>query len=151
MATDADPISLHGSKCIHLLEWFDFRNHICIVTELLGLCIYDFLKENDFQPFPRRHIQDFARQLLTSVACKPRAPDRSELRIAKHSLWLLVLHDLTLIHTDLKPENILLVDHQHRTVSVPAPAGSRVRAFSIVFTERMMADRPHSPVTYNTA
>ncbi|KAG8928430.1 dual specificity protein kinase kns1 [Tulasnella sp. 417] len=94
------------NKCIHLLEWFDFRNHICIVTELLGLCIYDFLKENDFQSFPRRHIQDFARQLLTSVA---------------------FLHDLTLIHTDLKPENILLVDHQYRTVNVPAPPNSRSR------------------------
>ncbi|KAG8993527.1 dual specificity protein kinase kns1 [Tulasnella sp. 427] len=95
------------NKCIHLLEWFDFRNHICIVTELLGLCIYDFLKENDFQPFPRRHIQDFARQLLTSVA---------------------FLHDLTLIHTDLKPENILLVDHSYRSVNIPAPPGSRSRA-----------------------
>ncbi len=34
------------------------------------MCVYDFLKENDFQPFPRRHIQDFARQLLDSVACE---------------------------------------------------------------------------------
>ena len=57
------------SKCIHLLNWFDHRNHICLVSELLGMCVYDFLKENDFQPFPRRHIQEFARQLLGSVAC----------------------------------------------------------------------------------
>ena len=57
------------SKCIHLIEWFDYRNHICIVSELLGKCIYDFLKENNFSPFPRRHIQDFARQILSSVAC----------------------------------------------------------------------------------
>lgn len=57
------------SKCIHLLHWFDYRNHICLVSELLGVCIYDFLKNNEFQPFPRRHIQDFARQLLGSVAC----------------------------------------------------------------------------------
>lgn len=58
------------SKCIHLLECFDHRNHICIVTELLGKCVYDFLKENDFTPFPRAHIQSFARQLLDSVACQ---------------------------------------------------------------------------------
>ena len=58
------------SKCIHLLHWFDHRNHICLVSELLGMCVYDFLKENDFAPFPRHHIQDFARQLLGSVACK---------------------------------------------------------------------------------
>lgn len=57
------------SKCIHLLAWFDHRNHICLVSELLGMCVYDFLKENDFAPFPRQHIQSFARQLLGSVAC----------------------------------------------------------------------------------
>jgi hypothetical protein len=58
------------SKCIHLLEWFDFRNHICMVFELLGQSVFDFLKENEFHPFPAHHIQHFARQLLTSVACK---------------------------------------------------------------------------------
>ena len=58
------------SNCIHLLSWFDHRNHICLVSELLGMCIYDFLKENDFAAFPRYHIQKFAQQLLGSVACK---------------------------------------------------------------------------------
>lgn len=58
------------SKCVHLLHWFDHRNHICLVTELLGMCVYDFLKDNDFAPFPRHHIQSFARQLLGSVACR---------------------------------------------------------------------------------
>jgi dual-specificity kinase len=57
-------------NCIHYLETFDHRNHICIVTQLLGQCLYDFLKENQFTPFPRRHIQDFARSLLDSVACE---------------------------------------------------------------------------------
>jgi dual-specificity kinase len=28
------------------------------------------LKENEFHPFPPHHIQHFAKQLLTSVACK---------------------------------------------------------------------------------
>ncbi|KZV74620.1 kinase-like protein [Peniophora sp. CONT] len=90
---EKDPLNKH--KCIHLLSWFDHRNHICIVSELLGMCVYDFLKENDFAPFPRHHIQDFARQLLGSVA---------------------FLHDQHLIHTDLKPENILLVHNDYRQV-----------------------------------
>ncbi|KDQ14812.1 hypothetical protein BOTBODRAFT_329994 [Botryobasidium botryosum FD-172 SS1] len=93
----------NANQCIHLLECFDHRNHICIVSELLGMCIYDFLKENQFAPFPRRHIQDFARQLCKSVA---------------------FLHDLKLIHTDLKPENILLVDNTFRAISVNPPATS---------------------------
>jgi len=82
------------------MHWFDHRNHICIVSELLGACVYDFLKENEFAPFPRQHIQSFARQLLGSVA---------------------FLHDLRLIHTDLKPENILLVHNTSRTTAVPVP------------------------------
>ncbi|KAI5825624.1 CMGC/CLK protein kinase [Schizophyllum commune Tattone D] len=95
---ESDPLNRH--KCIHLLSWFDHRNHICLVSELLGMCLYDFLKENDFAPFPRHQIQSFARQLLGSVA---------------------FLHDLHLIHTDLKPENILLVHNDYKTVRIPVP------------------------------
>ncbi|KAL9129298.1 MAG: hypothetical protein Q9217_002208 [Psora testacea] len=82
------------NKCIHLRECFDFRNHICIVTDLLGQSVFDFLKGNTFVPFPSSQIQHFAKQLFTSVA---------------------FLHDLNLIHTDLKPENILLVNSGYQT------------------------------------
>ncbi|CAG7849297.1 Dual specificity protein kinase lkh1 [Serendipita indica DSM 11827] len=99
---ERDPHNIH--KCIHLIETFDHRNHVCIVTELLGMCVYDFLKENDFRPFPRAQIQQFARQLLSSVA---------------------FLHDLQLIHTDLKPENILLVNSASRVVTEVATAPGR--------------------------
>lgn len=76
-------------RCIHLRDCFDYRNHICIVTDLLGISIYDFMKANGFHPFPGNHVQAFARQLFKSVS---------------------FLHDLSLVHTDLKPENILLTD-----------------------------------------
>ncbi|KAI9752742.1 MAG: hypothetical protein M4579_005498 [Chaenotheca gracillima] len=56
------------NKCIHLRDCFDYRNHICIVTDLLGQSVFDFLKSNQFVPFPNSQIQNFARQLLTSVA-----------------------------------------------------------------------------------
>ncbi|KAL1959467.1 hypothetical protein VTO42DRAFT_1912 [Malbranchea cinnamomea] len=82
------------NKCIHLRDSFDFRNHICIVTDLLGPSVFDFLKANGFVPFPSSQIQSFARQLFTSVA---------------------FLHDVNLIHTDLKPENILLVNNAYQT------------------------------------
>ncbi|CAI6336485.1 unnamed protein product [Periconia digitata] len=82
------------NRCIHLRDCFDFRNHICIVTDLYGQSVFDFLKSNSFVPFPSSHIQKFAKQLFTSVA---------------------FLHDLNLIHTDLKPENILLVNNAYQT------------------------------------
>lgn len=82
------------NRCIHLRDCFDFRGHICIVMDLLGQSVFDFLKGNSFVPFPNSQIQSFARQLFTSVA---------------------FLHDLNLIHTDLKPENILLCDNTYQT------------------------------------
>ncbi|EMF15118.1 kinase-like protein [Sphaerulina musiva SO2202] len=82
------------NRCIQLRDCFDWRGHICIVTPLLGLSVFDFLKSGGFVPFPGSHIQAFARQLLGSIA---------------------FLHDLNLIHTDLKPENILLLSHTYQT------------------------------------
>ncbi|CAI5757158.1 unnamed protein product [Candida verbasci] len=77
------------NHCIHLRECFDFRGHICIVTDLLKISLYDFLEGNKFLSFPGSHIQAISKQVLRSVC---------------------FLHDLNLIHTDLKPENILLHD-----------------------------------------
>ncbi|AEO69024.1 29db2ef8-18f8-4056-a00c-f6c2c7ba4e67 [Thermothielavioides terrestris] len=82
------------NRCIHLRDCFDYRGHICIVMDLLGQSVFDFLKSNSFVPFPNSQIQSFARQLFTSVA---------------------FLHDLNLIHTDLKPENILLCNNEYQT------------------------------------
>ncbi|EEA26488.1 serine threonine protein kinase CMGC group [Talaromyces marneffei ATCC 18224] len=94
LSTLASNDKTNRNKCIHLRDCFDFRNHICIVTDLLGQSVFDFLKSNSFVPFPSSQIQSFARQLFTSVA---------------------FLHDLNLIHTDLKPENILLVSNNYQT------------------------------------
>lgn len=65
-ANDAE----NRNRCIHLRDCFDYRGHICIVMDLLGQSVFDFLKGNQFVPFPNSQIQSFARQLLTSVACE---------------------------------------------------------------------------------
>lgn len=77
------------NHCIHLRECLDYRGHICIVTDLLKISLYDFLEKNKFIPYPGSHIQAISKQLIRSVT---------------------YFHDLNLIHTDLKPENILLHD-----------------------------------------
>ncbi|KAE8147474.1 kinase-like domain-containing protein [Aspergillus avenaceus] len=100
---------LNRNKCIHLRDCFDYRNHICIVTDLLGQSVFDFLKGNAFVPFPSSQIQNFARQLFTSVA---------------------FLHDLNLIHTDLKPENILLVSNAYQTFTYNRTIPSSSHAIS---------------------
>jgi len=107
---DRDPSNIN--KCIHLLDCFDHRNHICIVTRLLSCSVFDFLKDNNYLPFPAAHIQSFAKQLLTSVS---------------------FLHDLRLIHTDLKPENILLVDSDYTNIpQQPTKAAPTVKVKRIL-------------------
>jgi dual-specificity kinase len=119
-----------------------------LVSELLGMCIYDFLKENDFAPFPRHHIQKFARQLLGSVACKSSSEVSSwpHWRTCAH----IVLHDLRLIHTDLKPENILLVHNDYRVVNIPVPNKvmfiiSDLTVISVTKNNRFSAMLPSNP------
>ncbi|KAL8152649.1 hypothetical protein V2J09_010409 [Rumex salicifolius] len=85
-----------SSRCVQIRNWFDYRNHICIVFERLGPSLYDFLRKNSFRSFPIDLVREFARQLLESVA---------------------FMHDLRLVHTDLKPENILLISSEY--VKVP--------------------------------
>ncbi|OLY85086.1 Serine/threonine-protein kinase AFC1 [Smittium mucronatum] len=85
-----DPKDSYG--CIRLLEWFDYKNHICLVFDLLGPSVFDFLKFNEFRPFSLAQVQNFTNQLLRSVA---------------------YCHHLHMIHTDLKPENILLLSSDY--------------------------------------
>ncbi|XP_058099023.1 serine/threonine-protein kinase AFC1-like isoform X3 [Magnolia sinica] len=85
-----------GTRCVQIRNWFDYRNHICIVFEKLGPSLYDFLRKNSYRSFPIDLVRELGRQLLESVA---------------------FMHDLRLIHTDLKPENILLVSAEY--VKVP--------------------------------
>ncbi|KAL5006844.1 hypothetical protein ScPMuIL_015650 [Solemya velum] len=70
-------------------ECFQHKNHSCLVFEMLEQNLYDFLKQNKFQPLPLKYIRPVTHQVLTA---------------------LLKLKNLGLIHADLKPENIMLVD-----------------------------------------
>ncbi|KAK8577275.1 hypothetical protein V6N13_027556 [Hibiscus sabdariffa] len=79
------------ARCVQIRNWFDYRNHICIVFERLGPSLYDFLRKNSYRSFPIDLVRELGRQILESVA---------------------FMHDLRLIHTDLKPENILLVSSE---------------------------------------
>uniref|UniRef100_A0A1I8GYC3 Protein kinase domain-containing protein n=1 Tax=Macrostomum lignano TaxID=282301 RepID=A0A1I8GYC3_9PLAT len=93
---EKDPSGLH--LCIKLLSWFEFYGHICLVFDLLGKSVFDFLKENDFAPYPIEHVRHIAYQLVHSVA---------------------FMHANQLTHTDLKPENILLLRSTYSTFFNP--------------------------------
>ncbi|KAI9220954.1 kinase-like domain-containing protein, partial [Blastocladiella britannica] len=91
-----DPDNKH--QCIQLLNDFDHRNHKCMVFPLHGPSLFDFLKENYFQPFTLAQVREFGLQILDSIA---------------------FLHRLRIVHTDLKPENILLLSADHTFTTPP--------------------------------
>ena len=74
---------------VRAYECFQHKNHTCLVFEMLEQNLYDFLKQNKFQPLPLKYIRPVTQQVLSA---------------------LLKLKHLGLIHADLKPENIMLVD-----------------------------------------
>uniref|UniRef100_A0A4Y0BKY2 Protein kinase domain-containing protein n=1 Tax=Anopheles funestus TaxID=62324 RepID=A0A4Y0BKY2_ANOFN len=82
--------------CVKMLDWFDYHGHTCIGFEMLGLSVFDFLKENNYSPYPIDQVRHISYQLCYAVR---------------------FLHDSRLTHTDLKPENILFVDSEYSTTS----------------------------------
>lgn len=108
-----------SSACVHMLDWFDYHGHICISFELLGLSTYDFLKENNFMPFPIEQIQHMAYQIIRAVRCESRTntvlfqKTKKQPIVIKRVSCLSVLHRNKLTHTDLKPENILFINSDY--------------------------------------
>jgi serine/threonine protein kinase len=50
---------------------FQFRNHLCIVFELLNINLYEFIKMNSFRGCKMTLIQRFAVQILMALShCK---------------------------------------------------------------------------------
>ncbi|XP_061462516.1 dual specificity protein kinase CLK2 isoform X1 [Rhineura floridana] len=78
--------------CVQMYDWFDYHGHMCISFELLGLSTFDFLKDNNYLPYPLHQIRHMAYQVCQAVK---------------------FLHENKLTHTDLKPENILFVNSDY--------------------------------------
>ncbi|RXG51700.1 Serine/threonine-protein kinase Doa [Armadillidium vulgare] len=77
------------SLCVQMICWFDYHGHICIAFDILGLSVFDFLKDNNYRPYPLDQVRHMSYQLCYAVK---------------------FLHENKLTHTDLKPENILFCD-----------------------------------------
>lgn len=74
---------------VRLLTHFMYRNHQCLVFEMLSLNLYELLKNTQFCGVSLNLIRKFAKQVLRSLS-------------------FLARQDIDIIHCDLKPENILL-------------------------------------------
>ncbi|EPY87874.1 dual specificity tyrosine-phosphorylation-regulated kinase 4 [Camelus ferus] len=82
---------------VHMKDFFYFRNHLCITFELLGINLYQLMKNNSFQGFSLSVVRRFT---LSVLKC------------------LQMLYVEKIIHCDLKPENIVLHQRGHVSVKV---------------------------------
>lgn len=83
-------LSFHVSfHTVRLLTHFMYRNHQCLVFEMLSLNLYELLKNTQFSGVSLNLIRKFAKQILKALS-------------------FLARPEVDIIHCDLKPENILL-------------------------------------------
>lgn len=76
-----DPDEKHN--VVKMTDHFSFRNHLCIVTELLSINLYELVKANGFNGFSTILIRRFTSQILLSLT---------------------LLRHHRVVHCDLKPE-----------------------------------------------
>ncbi|CDW53989.1 Pkinase domain containing protein [Trichuris trichiura] len=77
-----------GTLFVNLLNDFDYYGHVCLVFPKYGMSVFDFMKANNFVPYPMEQVRHIAYQLCFAVS---------------------FMHDHGLVHTDLKPENMIFV------------------------------------------
>lgn len=80
-----DPADAH--HIVRMKDTFIFRQHLCVVVELLSLNLYELIKQNQYRGFSLQLCRVFLAQILDAMR---------------------VLKEAKIIHCDLKPENILL-------------------------------------------
>ena len=83
------PPTCYTRYTVRLTTHFMYRNHQCLVFEMLSLNLYELLKNTQFGGVSLNLIRKFAKQVLKSLSFLARS-------------------DVDIIHCDLKPENILL-------------------------------------------
>ncbi len=67
--TNLSKVDAQQFNFVRAYESFVHLDHICIVFELLNINLYDYLKQNHFQPLPLKHIRPVAQQ-VSEVQCE---------------------------------------------------------------------------------
>ncbi len=66
---------------------------------MLGLSVFDFLKENNYIPYPVDQVRHISYQICLAVKCKYFIFGLKFIILFK---LIIVLHEIALTHTDLK-------------------------------------------------
>eukprot|EP00741_Cyanophora_paradoxa_P025110 tig00000342_g24238.t1 len=92
-----DPHDRYGF--VVMREAFVYRNHQCIVFELLSYNLYQLIQRTDYKGVSLNLVRKFGRQILVALA-------------------VMSSPEVSIIHCDLKPENILLRDPKRAAVKI---------------------------------
>ncbi|MFH4976402.1 hypothetical protein AB6A40_003111 [Gnathostoma spinigerum] len=84
---------------VKLRAHFVWRNHLCLVFELLSYNLYDLLRNTNFRGVSLNLTRKFGQQLAAT-------------------LHFLASPELKIIHCDLKPENVLLCNPKRSAIKV---------------------------------
>ena len=87
----------HAHSCVHMMDHFLFRSHLCITFEMHHNDLYTELKAGGFAGFEQAYVREIAEDML---GC------------------LRLLYANNIVHADLKPENILLSSPADRRVKI---------------------------------
>jgi dual specificity tyrosine-phosphorylation-regulated kinase 2/3/4 len=82
---------------VKMFDFFEFREHLCIVYELLSINLSQMMEKNNFSGFSFSLVRRFTQQILNS---------------------LVHVHANNVIHCDLKPENILLKQEKKSVIKI---------------------------------
>ena len=74
---------------VKLMCYFMYQSHLCLVFELLGLNLYEVLKQRQFRGLPIAIVKKYMKQAINGIQ---------------------EVSDRGIVHCDLKPENILVVN-----------------------------------------
>ncbi|XP_059924157.1 dual specificity tyrosine-phosphorylation-regulated kinase 4-like [Gadus macrocephalus] len=85
------------ANVVHMKEYFQFRDHLCITFDLMGKNLYEMMKERHFRGLGTSQVRNHAISLVQSLQLLSRSG---------------------IIHCDLKPENILLSHDNSEVIKV---------------------------------
>jgi len=85
------------ANIVHIKNSLIFRNHMCIVFELMSINLYELAKKHNFRGFKIQLVKNFAISISSALN---------------------LVHKNQIIHGDLKPENILLKHNGRPNIKV---------------------------------
>ncbi|OMJ92589.1 hypothetical protein SteCoe_4599 [Stentor coeruleus] len=82
---------------VKLFDHFVYKNHLCLVFELLSLNLFQVIEKNISQGLQVKSVKSIIKQILKALE---------------------VMHRLKIIHCDIKPDNIMLKDENKDSIRI---------------------------------